>query len=991
MKKIFALFIAIIGFSIIAFSQTYTMSNSTVTTCSGTFYDPGGTGNYADNQNVTMTFCSGNGQSVLLQFSQFALENNWDYLYIYNGPSTASPLIGTYTGTNNPGTVVGTSGCITVRFTSDGSITAAGFTAAISCSTPPPPPTGTTVNFTCTAGSQNWVVPPCVTSINVVVEGAQGGGGANGGLGAVVTTSLAVIPGQTLIVSVGCVGFCPTGTTFGGGGNGQTANMLSNASCDGGGASSISLGASSLVVAAGGGGMGGGTQNGAGGIGGCLTGSIGGTSFGNGATGGTQTAGGIGGSPWIPSGNTGQNGSFGQGGYGATDPCFNQGPGGGGGGGYYGGAGGGSDCFDFGSMPGGGGGGGGGSSFIPAGGGCSAGSNSGPGVVSINYTIGTVTMIPEPNLTVCSGNTVPINTFVSTPTGATFTWTNSNTAIGLAASGTTSVPAFAATNSTLGPITATISITPTLAGCVGAPITYTITVNPIPTVTVTNATVCNGTSATLTATGLATGGTFLWSTGATTASITASPSATTAYTVVYTLAGCSSLTATGTITVNPIPTVTVTNATVCNGTAATLTATGLATGGTFLWSSGATTASITATPTNTTAYTVVYTLAGCASLAGTGTITVNPIPTVTVTNATVCNGTAATLTATGLAAGGTFLWSSGATTASITATPTNTTAYTVVYTLAGCSSLTATGTITVNPIPTVTVTNATVCNGTSATLTATGLATGGTFLWSSGATTASITATPTNTTAYTVVYTLAGCASLAGTGTITVNPVPIVGLIDTAICAGESIFVNGTEFNATTIGATEVFIVGSQGCDSTVTINLIVNPLPNLSAVANPDTILIGDTAQLIANGTGSFEWNNGQSGATIGVNPEETMSFSVMLVDLNGCVSENAVPVYVLGASEDLISIPSGFSPNGDGINDIFRVIVNGSFDDVELAIYNRWGELLHKKNGLATHGWDGTYKSKGQPLGTYAYKVVVKTRTGEEFNLIGNVTLIR
>jgi gliding motility-associated-like protein len=772
MKKIFALFIAIIGFSIIAFSQTYTMSNSTVTTCSGTFYDPGGTGNYANNQNVTMTFCSGNGQSVLLQFSQFALENNWDYLYIYNGPSTASPLIGTYTGTNNPGTVVGTSGCITVRFTSDGSITAAGFTAAINCSTPPPPPTGTTVNFTCTAGSQNWVVPPCVTSINVVVEGAQGGGGANGGLGAVVTTSLAVIPGQTLIVSVGCVGFCPTGTTFGGGGNGQTANTLSNASCDGGGASSISLGASSLVVAAGGGGMGGGTQNGAGGIGGCLTGSIGGTSFGNGATGGTQTAGGIGGSPWIPSGNTGQNGSFGQGGYGATDPCFNQGPGGGGGGGYYGGAGGGSDCFDFGSLAGGGGGGGGGSSFIPAGGGCSAGFNSGPGVVSINYTIGTVTMIPEPNLTVCSGNTVPINTFVSTPTGATFTWTNSNTAIGLAASGTTSVPAFAATNSTLGPITATISITPTLAGCVGAPITYTITVNPIPTVTVTNAT---------------------------------------------------------------------------------------------------------------------------------------------------------------------------------------------------------------------------VCNGTSATLTATGLATGGTYLWSSGATTASITATPTNTTAYTVVYTLAGCASLVGTGTITVNPIPIVGLIDTAICAGESIFVNGTEFNATTIGATEVFIVGSQGCDSTVTINLIVNPLPNLSAVANPDTILIGDTAQLIANGTGSFEWNNGQSGATIGVNPEETMSFSVMLVDLNGCVSENAVTVYVLGASEDLISIPSGFSPNGDGINDIFRVIVNGSFDDVELAIYNRWGELLHKKNGLATHGWDGTYKSKGQPLGTYAYKVVVKTRTGEEFNLIGNVTLIR
>jgi gliding motility-associated-like protein len=173
MKKIFTLFIAIIGFSIVSFSQTYTMSNSTVTACSGTFYDPGGTGTYANSQNVTMTFCSGNTDAIFLQFSQFVLESNFDYVYIYNGPSTASPLIGTYTGSTSPGTAVGTSGCITVRFTSDGSITYAGFTASISCGTPPPTPpppstncnqaqpfcTGTSYSFPAATGSTSPAGP----------------------------------------------------------------------------------------------------------------------------------------------------------------------------------------------------------------------------------------------------------------------------------------------------------------------------------------------------------------------------------------------------------------------------------------------------------------------------------------------------------------------------------------------------------------------------------------------------------------------------------------------------------------------------------------------------------------------------------------------------------------------------------------------------------------------------------------------------------------
>ncbi|MDQ3193108.1 MAG: CUB domain-containing protein [Bacteroidota bacterium] len=69
------------------------------------------------------------------------------YIYIYDGPNTSSPIIGTYTGTTSPGTITSTSGCLTIRFTSDGSVTAAGWQAVISCLACPA--------ATCTDGIQN--------------------------------------------------------------------------------------------------------------------------------------------------------------------------------------------------------------------------------------------------------------------------------------------------------------------------------------------------------------------------------------------------------------------------------------------------------------------------------------------------------------------------------------------------------------------------------------------------------------------------------------------------------------------------------------------------------------------------------------------------------------------------------------------------------------------------------------------------------------------
>ena len=103
----------------------------------------------------------------------------------------------------------------------------------------------------------------------------------------------------------------------------------------------------------------------------------------------------------------------------------------------------------------------------------------------------TVTAITP--ISLCSGGTVPVQTFTGTPTTATYTWTNNQPSIGLAASGSGGLPSFVATNNTANPITATVSVVPHLGTCNGAASNFTITVNPAPTITAPTSNVyCEG-------------------------------------------------------------------------------------------------------------------------------------------------------------------------------------------------------------------------------------------------------------------------------------------------------------------------------------------------------------------------------------------------------------------------------------------------------------------------------------------------------------------
>lgn len=212
------------------------------------------------------------------------------------------------------------------------------------------------------------------------------------------------------------------------------------------------------------------------------------------------------------------------------------------------------------------------------------------------------------------------------------------------------------------------------------------------------------------------------------------------------------------------------------------------------------------------------------------TINIETVPTVTVSDQTICEGNTATLTAVPSAGGGNYNWSPGGqTTSSINVSPASTTTYTVNYDLNGCPAVPITATVTVNPVPTVSVNSETICEGDMAILTAAPSVGGGTYNWSSGQTTSSITVSPTITTVYDVDYTLNGCTSPIAQSIVQVNPT--YALNEAAeVCSGNSItYPDG--FTETITGPTSHTsnLTTIDGCDSIITTNVTLGTPYNLS------------------------------------------------------------------------------------------------------------------------------------------------------------------
>jgi len=453
--------------------------------------------------------------------------------------------------------------------------------------------------------------------------------------------------------------------------------------------------------------------------------------------------------------------------------------------------------------------------------------------------------------------------------------------------------------------------------------TVTVTVNSLPNVTVTSATICAGSSATLTAAGA---NTYGWAPGgglSATAgtSVTANPAITTVYTITGTDINNCVKTATSTVTVNSLPTITAASATICAGSSTTLTAGGA---NTYTWSPGAglsatTGNSVTANPVITTPYTITGTdLNNCVSTT-TSTVTVNPLPTVTVNSATICLGQqTATLTAGGA---NTYAWASGtglsATVGTtVTATPVTTTVYTITGTDVNNCVKTATSTVTVNSLPTaVASSNAPLCIGQTLNLSSSG---GATYGWAGpngflsatqNPNIAAVTALATGT--YSVLVTDANnCYATATTG-VTINNPPIVSVASATICAGSSTTLTATGattytwFPGTGLGSTSggtvtanpltttnYTITGNNGCTSTTTATVTVNSLPIVTV--NSATVCPTFSGTLTAVGALTYSWNTGATTPSVTISPNATTFYTVTGTDANTCSSSATATITV-------------------------------------------------------------------------------------------------
>ena len=447
--------------------------------------------------------------------------------------------------------------------------------------------------------------------------------------------------------------------------------------------------------------------------------------------------------------------------------------------------------------------------------------------------------------------------------------------------------------------TTTYSVMSTIGSCTEND-SILVTVSEIPTVDLgADQSICYGETVTLTATGI---GNFLWNTGETTASIAVSPTTTTTYSVTASNSCATDATDDIIINVNPEIGLTVgSDISICVGESTTLTATG---NGDFLWNTGETTPSITVQPNSTTAYSVSSTLGACTENESV-LVTVDVAPSVDLgSDQSICFGETITLTASGT---GNFLWNTGETTASITVSPTTTTTYTVTASNACSDSVSDDIIINVNPEIGLTIGNdISICTGESTTLTAAG---NGDFLWSTGETTSSITVQPNSTTTYTVTSTLGNCTESESV-IVTINDSASVDLgPDKSICSGENVTLTASgsgnflwntgettaSITISPTATTTYSVTASNSCSSDVTDDIIVNvnDLPSVNAGADI-TIINGESTTLTATGTGSFLWSTGETSSSITVNPNSTITYSVVLTSDQGCSNQDSVIVTV-------------------------------------------------------------------------------------------------
>jgi gliding motility-associated-like protein len=280
-------------------------------------------------------------------------------------------------------------------------------------------------------------------------------------------------------------------------------------------------------------------------------------------------------------------------------------------------------------------------------------------------------------------------------------------------------------------------------------------------------------------------------------------------------------------------------------------------------------------------------------------------------------------------------------------------------------------------------------------------------------------ATTPNTTTYQIVATVGSCSA---TDFVTVTTVPYPGSNagpDTTICYNTAAQLNGAIVGSSYTWTPAAYLTNSTilnplaypprttafvltvydtiGCPKPGIDTVIVNVIPKLNPFAGRDTsVIVGQPLQFNASGGTSYSWspptglNNPNIADPVGVYVSEIDSIRYrVLVREGNCVDSAFVTVRVY-KTPPYIFVPTAFTPNGDGLNDVVRPIAVGIKRINYFRIYNRWGQMVFSTT-INGHGWDGKIGGRDQGTNTFVWIVSAVDYQDRPVFQKGTVTLIR
>jgi gliding motility-associated-like protein len=375
---------------------------------------------------------------------------------------------------------------------------------------------------------------------------------------------------------------------------------------------------------------------------------------------------------------------------------------------------------------------------------------------------------------------------------------------------------------------------------------------------------------------------------------------------------------------------------------------------------------------------------------------------------------------------GSFSWAplyniTGANTADPVVSPKKDTAYNVTFTdLTGCVNTKRVAIDVRDTIYVKTSADSVLCTGDPVDLVAE--ADGNySFTWTNIDTrqiisrTNTVTVTPVRTGAYFVQVDLGSCNSRDSVFFRTVDPPAAFAGIDSTICYGDKVLLqaSGGAFYSWSPPGTltspnkpatiawpketttyVVTVTDTLGCPKPVTAERTITVVPPVPAFAGNDTIVLkGQPFRLNASGGVQYRWSpaDGLSSTTV---PDPVTSYNrdityrVKVYTAEGCVGEDDINIRFMTGPE--IYIPNAFTPNGDGVNDVFRPMPVGFTKMEYFRIYNRWGEEIYNSVQYLK-GWDGRKKGDPAAADTYVWIVGGTNIEGQLVEKRGTVTLIR